>query len=458
MRHDLVVGAGPCGLAAARELHLAGGRPVVLERAPHAGGLASSVTDPAGFVWDLGAHVAFSYFGDFDSLLDDVMAGDVLRHERSSYIRFGERWVPYPFQHNLTALPEADAADCMVDMIERPSGPVGNYDDWLLQQFGLGIVDRFMRPYHEKLWTVPTTEMCTDWVAHRVATVDWQTALRNLVERRTAPGWGPNSTFSYPGSGGIGEPFRRLAARLPDVRYGRSVTGIDTAARTVRLDSGEVLGYDRMVSTMPLTRIAAALADAPPDVREAAAELRHNQVVVVGVGASGTVDPGWHWMYFPDERPPFYRVTNMGLFAPGNMPEPRAEHVSFLAEIALPAGVPGPPRDELVRETVDGIVAAGLLPDADRVRSVWAHRIPMAYPIPTLGRNEAVATLLGHLERHGIYSRGRFGTWLYEYGNMDHAMKMGSDVARHLLTGEPERIPLPHRDPSARENREAAVY
>src|SRR5262245_54555802 len=121
MRHEhVVVGAGPCGLAATRELARVGARPVLLERGATAGGLASSVRDDGGFVWDHGAHVAFSYHGDFDTLLDDVMAGDVYRHERSSYILYGDRRVPYPFQHNLSALPAEDAAECMIGMIDRP--------------------------------------------------------------------------------------------------------------------------------------------------------------------------------------------------------------------------------------------------------------------------------------------------------------------------------------------------
>jgi hypothetical protein len=40
----------------------------------------------------------------------------------------------------------------------------------------------------------------------------------------------------------------------------------------------------------------------------------------------------------------------------------------------------------------------------------------------------------------GIYSRGRFGSWKYEIGNMDHAVKMGIDAARHVTKGTPEEV------------------
>jgi hypothetical protein len=40
----------------------------------------------------------------------------------------------------------------------------------------------------------------------------------------------------------------------------------------------------------------------------------------------------------------------------------------------------------------------------------------------------------------GIYSRGRFGSWRYEIGNMDHAVKMGVDIARRLVRGDDEEL------------------
>jgi predicted ABC-type sugar transport system permease subunit len=44
------------------------------------------------------------------------------------------------------------------------------------------------------------------------------------------------------------------------------------------------------------------------------------------------------------------------------------------------------------------------------------------------------------LAEHEIFSRGRFGSWRYEIGNMDHAVKMGIDVARRLLQESAEEI------------------
>ena len=60
--------------------------------------------------------------------------------------------------------------------------------------------------------------------------------------------------------------------------------------------------------------------------------------------------------------------------------------------------------------------------------------------MPTAGRDTALARIQPWMERHEIYSRGRFGTWRYEIGNMDHAVTMGQDIARWLVHGTAERI------------------
>src|SRR5512144_894465 len=70
----LVLGAGPTGLGAAGPLHADGGADwLLVEEAPGPGGAAASVTDPAGFTWDLGGHVMHSHFPLFDDVIARVV-------------------------------------------------------------------------------------------------------------------------------------------------------------------------------------------------------------------------------------------------------------------------------------------------------------------------------------------------------------------------------------------------
>ncbi len=439
----LIVGAGPCGLACARELDRLGHRNwCILERSEHPGGLASSVVDPAGFTWDLGGHVVFSHFGEFDALLEEMMAGEIHQHDRSSYIRFADRWIPYPFQNHLRHLPEDVRDECLNGLAGAPGAAPGmNFADWMASVFGDGITRHFMRPYNFKVWAVPANLMSAGWIAERVAVIDYQRALRNVEEDRDDLSWGPNNRFVFPAAGGTGEIYRRLAARYPDrIRYRATVVEVDPLGRRLRLQNGGEEDFDALVSTMPLDRLVALASGCPPAVREAATQLRHNGVYMVGVGYEQALRDDKSWMYFPQPELPFYRATNFAKYAAANVPDQdTSRYSSFMTETAYSAQKPEE-RPGLEDRVERGLRAAGVVAGRPRVASLHVEDIEYAYPVPTLARDEALAAIQPWLMEHRVLSRGRFGAWRYEIGNMDHAVKMGVDAARALSAGISEEL------------------
>ena len=323
-RHSIVIiGAGPCGLACARELdRLAHHDWLVIERCDRAGGLAASVVDPAGFSWDFGGHVVFSHFGEFDALLSETMGDEILSHERSSYVRFADRWVPYPFQNNLRYLPDDVLAECL-DGLARATGGSANMDfgNWMRAVFGDGITRHFMEPYNFKVWATPLHEMASGWIAERVAVIDYERATRNVCEGRDDVAWGPNNMFVFPAVGGTGEIYKRLAARLGDrIAYGHEIVDLDPDRGTVTTSRGDEIAYGSLVSTAPLDRLVEALRTCPEPLRVAARELVHNSVYMVGVGYEQPLRDTKSWMYFPQDHAPFYRATNFAKYSPANVP------------------------------------------------------------------------------------------------------------------------------------------
>ena len=61
-------------------------------------------------------------------------------------------------------------------------------------------------------------------------------------------------------------------------------------------------------------------------------------------------------------------------------------------------------------------------------------------PADLTERDAALQVLQPALEALGVFSRGRFGGWKYEVGNMDHSFMQGVEWAERMVTGRPETV------------------
>lgn len=439
----VIVGAGPCGLGAARELtHLKHENWILTEASDHAAGHAGSVVDPQGFLWDFGGHVVFSHFGEFDKILEETMGDEVFHHERSSYIRFDDRWVPYPFQNNLRHLPPEPAYECLLGLIEAPGGnPETDFALWMAQTFGEGITHHFMRPYNFKVWATPAERMQAKWIGERVSVVDYNRAVRSLVFQEDDAAWGPNNLFMFPAVGGTAEIYKRLADSLGDrITYNRQMVAVDAENKTAKFSDGSEEVYDKLISTMPIDKLVGILEHCPDDVRGAADDLEHNGVFMVGIGYETPVFDDKSWMYFPQDTAPFYRATNFGKYSPNNVPNGDVgRYCSYMTEVSYSRYKPES-ADGLAERVEEGLRASGVIEGRPKIASMHIEDLGYAYPVPTLKRDDALAKIQPWLMSHDIYSRGRFGSWKYEIGNMDHAVKMGIDASRLVVDGTPEEL------------------
>ncbi|MCC6991461.1 MAG: FAD-dependent oxidoreductase [Acidobacteria bacterium] len=442
----VIIGAGPTGLGAAWRLHELGhDQWTVFEAAEGAGGLASSIVDERGFTWDLGGHVLFSHYKYFDRLMDLALGDDWLTHEREAGVWMRERWLPYPLQNNIWRLPKDELSACLDGLVSihgrAPGGPKPrSFREWLLAGFGAGLCDTFMFPYNRKVWAYDPDTMDVGWMGERVATVDLARVLRNVVHERDDVGWGPNSTFRFPKYGGTGRIWQSVAGRLPQdrLRFGHAVQSVDPAPKVVTFTNGTTAPYDRLISTMPLDRLLLGL-HGRPDLAARAPEFVHSSSHIVGVGLNGQPPASLTtkcWMYFPEDRVPFYRATVFSNYSPHNVPD-ASRQWSLMAEVSES---PVKPVDatRIVDEVVQGFVDCGFIAAGD-VASVWHRRLEHGYPTPWLGRDDVLHPIDAALRGLDIYSRGRFGAWKYEVSNQDHSLMQGVEVVDLLLGGTAER-------------------
>jgi len=306
----VIIGAGPTGLGAAYRLNELGYEDWTLyEKSDYVGGHSCSHVDEKGFVWDEGGHVIFSHYPYFDKLVDDMLGKEENHLIRESWIVKGESWIPYPFQNNLRYLPKPLQVSCLLGAAKATangnSRESTNFRDWILATFGEGIAEAFMFPYNAKVWTTPLELMSRSWIAERVATVDFLRLLEKVLYDRDDAGWGPNSKFRFPLHGGTGEIYRRMVRRFPGkVKTGKELVAVDETQKRISFADGTGDTYDVLISTSPLDLLTGMLKSRDGKLADAAADLSHNHLVVMGFGLEKKIATGKCWIYFADEEMP----------------------------------------------------------------------------------------------------------------------------------------------------------
>ncbi|KAJ3549932.1 hypothetical protein NM208_g251 [Fusarium decemcellulare] len=477
----LVIGAGPTGLGAAKRLqHLNSASWLIVDSNETPGGLASTDVTPEGFLFDVGGHVIFSHYKYFDDVLHEALPNpeDWYEHQRISYARYQDIWVPYPFQNNIAVLPKDEQAKCLEALIEAslearvraPSDKPKNFDEWNIRNVGERLNEIFMRPYNFKVWAIPTTKMNATWVGERVAAPNVKLLTTNAILGKVAGGWGPNSTFRFPARGGTGGIWTAVADTLDKekTRFGGhgAVTKVDAASKTVYLNDGTTVKYGSLVSTMAIDQLAEAAGDVK--LQEFCKPLYYSSTNVIGIGVRGQRPERIGdkcWLYFSEDNCPFYRATIFSNYSPFNQPsegvklptkqlangqkpvssEPASgPYWSLMLEVSESSHKPVN-HETLLEESIKGLINTDLLKPEDEIVSTYVRRFDHGYPTPSLERDGALAQALPYLQSEDILSRGRFGAWKYEVGNQDHSFMQGVEAVDHILTGGVE-LTLSHPD------------
>lgn len=450
----VILGGGPTGLGAAYRLVELGYRDFTLiDRHPYLGGLAHSFTDASGFTWDIGGHVMFSHYEYYDRVFERLMGDEFTLNMRESWVRMFDRWVPYPLQNNIRYLPKQVTFECLAGLVAaqaKAGGPEGavakarNFAEFCMAAMGKGICEHFMTPYNFKVWAHPLEMMNKTWIGERVAVVDVEKAIRNVVLGLDDFAWGPNNQFKFPLRGGTGEFYRRFDRVIgTHVQLERKAVEINVDTRTIRFADGTTEAYDTLISTMPLDVLCGGVltGDVPEVIRETAKRLRHSSGHMVGLGLrrDGGTPSTKSWMYFPESNCPFYRVTYLSNYSPHMTPD-KDRYFSLLCETSASDFKPVNAAT-IVEDMIQGCINAGLLTEADRasIVSTWHYFAEYSYPTPTVDRDEILAVVIPWLERRGIFSRGRFGMWKYEVANTDHSLMQGVELVNRLLLGEAEK-------------------
>ncbi|MCX7015373.1 MAG: NAD(P)/FAD-dependent oxidoreductase [Candidatus Sumerlaeota bacterium] len=443
----LVLGAGPAGLAAAYELAKAGRSVTVLEKSDHVGGLAATV-EREGNRFDIGGHRFFTTNAEVWSLWEEMLGGSFLRVNRASRIYYGGRFFHYPLRplEALARLGPWTAAAILASYLRQKIHPYQRpetLEQWVCNKFGRRLYEIFFRPYTEKVWGVPCSEISAQWAAQRIKGLSVGALLGNMFSldsRRGAKSL--IECFHYPRKG-PGQLYEALRAFIEDKGHrvalereaqaiehdGRGRVGavvVDTPDGPERIEAAAVL------SSIPIHELVLRLSPpAPPDVQDAARRLRYRDFLVVNLVLNReSVFPD-QWLYIHEPSTRVARIQNYKNWSAGMIADPRRTTLGMEYFCTRGDDLWNARDEALVALAASELDRIGLARAADVVEGFVARRAH-AYCLHDTAHKQSLKTVKRHLAGFAnLQTMGRAG--MFKYNNQDHSILTGLLAARNVL-------------------------
>lgn len=396
----LVLGGGPSGLTIAHSLIDRGvpkDQVLLLEKESVTGGLCrSEMVDGAPLDIGGGHFLDLRRKEVLEFLFRFMPEEEWNLFVRVSKIRLRGQEIDHPLEANLWQFSKADQVDYLESIAQagcvRGEPMPEAFADWVVWKLGERIAEEYMLPYNRKIWSLDPNELGTYWL-YKLPDVSFRETLRSCLEGRAHGALPAHGTFMYPKEFGYGEVWRRMGVALGDsLVSGCTVESIDLETRTV---DGKWQA-NTIISTIPWT-LWPSFCELPETVSSQIGKLRNIPIDIDYV--PDTLDSDCHWIYEPDESISYHRLLLRANFCTNSR---------------------------------------GRWSETNAVRSGpaknWRHHNPYAYPLNTLGKPEAVQSILQWAASRGIVGAGRWGKW--EHMNSDVAVAEAlAAVARYSESG-----------------------
>ena len=418
-----ILGAGIAGLSTAYFLRKSFDDIQIHEASDTVGGLARSFKWH-GFNCDLAPHRLFT---NDEELLKELLAlVPMEKIRRCSRIRIQGRWIRDPVnavEMVLKFFPFKSIRLLWTHLFRRNHGDA-NFEAMVLSKFGTCLNEMFFKPYSEKLFGIPASEISADWGRRKLRVG----GLKDMIRRNSKLYF---KYFYYPAQNGYGaiseriyedvKPFVNLQSRVTAIRPLVHKDGY----RCEFLQNGEktvIEDFDLLVSSLPLSYFASLLG------LELGLRFRPARLTYFLLNKPQASDN--HWFYFADGHHIINRVAEFKNFASQDMP---VDKTVICCEVTR---VDHYSLDKLISELSSvGILAKEEILDTKTID------IKHAYPIYDVQFEEEMKRANQFFAKHpNIYQVGRHAQFAHK--DVDEIFDAAKQVSGQIIgRTQPELIP-----------------
>lgn len=397
----LIIGAGISGLSLANYLK----DYLIIEKETEIGGNCRTIKKD-GFIWDYAGHFFHFKTEEFKKrFLDSIAKEDIIYQEKCTKIFYKGKLIDYPFQTNIHQLPKEDFIDCLYDLFnKKEKEKYDNFLDMLYGKFGKSIVEKFLKPYNEKLYACDLKKLDVDAMGRFFPYADIKAIINNMKAEKDAS---YNNNFLYP-KNGAGSFMDILYNNLNknQILLNEEIIKIDLENNTAYTKDLEI-EYQYLVNTSPLNKFLDILNN--EGFNKLNKELSYNKVLVFNLGFNKKSKyTREHWMYIPDKKINFYRIGFYDNIL-------NADKLSMYVEIGYGKDktISEAEINKQLEETLKNLTKVGIIDNTYKLLSYATIIMNPAYVHITKESEKKVAQLFKELEAKNVYSIGRNGAWTY---------------------------------------------
>ena len=397
----LIIGGGISGLTFAnyiKEDYL------VVEKEPEVGGYCRTIKKK-DYIWDYAGHFFHFKTDEFKKkFIGSVDSDEIIYKDKNTKIMYKNQLIEYPFQTNIHQLEKEEFIDCLYDLFHKEDKETyDNFLDMLYGKFGKSIVEKFLKPYNEKLYAVDLKKLDQNAMGRFFPYADIPAIIENMKANKDKTSY--NNSFLYPRSGAgsfIDILYKNLDSEK--VLLKSKVTRIDMEKKKVELNNGDVISYEYLINTSPLNEFLTYFVGDP--FQELQKSLSYNKVLVFNLGFDKKSKYNKeHWFYVPDKNVNFYRI---GFY--DNILD--ADKLSMYIEIGYDKDAEIDV-DQQLQLTLDNLLKLGIIDETTKLEEYSTIIMDPAYVHISTETDKNIRELKQNMAQKDIYTIGRYGAWTY---------------------------------------------
>ena len=417
----LIVGAGISGLTFANYVD---DDYLIIEKECEVGGYCRTIKKK-DYVWDYAGHFFHFNTDEFKrKFIDSVDKDEIIYKEKNTKIIYKDSLINYPFQTNIHQLEKDEFIDCLYDLFNKEEKEeYTSFLDMLYGKFGKSIVEKFLKPYNEKLYAVDLTTLDKDAMGRFFPYADIPAIINNMKANKDNTSY--NNSFLYPKSG-AGSFIDILYEGLDKdkIMFNKTVVEIDVEQKLAVLNDGTQIKYEYLINTSPLNMFLSCLKG--KRYGKLKDTLSYNKVLVFNLGFNKKSKyTKEHWFYIPDKNINFYRI---GFY--DNILD--ADKLSMYIEIGYNKDekISADDINEQLQLTLSNLLKLGIIDEETKLEEYSTIIMDPAYVHINTETEKKIQKFKEDESQNNIYTIGRYGAWTY--CSMEDCMVAAKQLAEKL--------------------------